>query len=204
MNLDTIDYLGWTLPKNDEFIKRHLQTFPKNNNQDKIVSFANNLNFKKDLVIDAGANIGTKALQFVNTFKNVVCFEPVKINFHCLTENCKNYTNICYLDDTIKNYYIPESEKFLIALDNFMYRIDQINLRYINEIEWDTNENVNCKETERLLKLSYFEKDVILKLDYCVQAYKILIIIVEIIRKEKYKFKDTHLFETKGFKRRKL
>jgi hypothetical protein len=117
---------------------------------------------------------------------------------------CKNYTNICYLDDTIKNYYIPESEKFLIALDKFMYRIDQINLRYINEIEWDTNENVNCKETERLLKLSYFEKDVILKLDYCVQAYKILITIVEIIRKEKYKFKDTHLFETKGFKRRKL
>ena len=42
MNLDTIDYLGWTLPKNDEFIKRHLQTYPKNNNQDKIVAFANN------------------------------------------------------------------------------------------------------------------------------------------------------------------
>ena len=94
MNLNTIDYLGWTIPKNDEFVKKHLQTFPKNNNQDKIVAFANNLNFKKDLVIDVGANIGTKALQFVNSFKNIVCFEPVKINFQCLTENCKNYTNI--------------------------------------------------------------------------------------------------------------
>lgn len=141
MNSDVTNYLGWTLPKNDEFIKKHLQVFPKNNNQDKIVSFVNNLNFKKDLVIDIGANIGTKALQFANIFKEVICFEPVKINFYCLTENCKSYQNIKLynigLSNANKKSSIQLSSEFInhygaFSIDKFTDRNNNIHSEEIS------------------------------------------------------------------------
>ena len=118
---------------------------------------------------------------------------------------CENYSKLYYLDNTIKNYYIPECNKFLKALELFMNKVDTVNQVYLVEIDWGTNEYPDCENIQKYLSLSYFEKDIIQKLDYCVQAYKLFVPIVEKIRNERYKkIIDEEFTEEFNIKRRRL
>ena len=60
---------------------------------------------------------------------------------------CTNYSKLKYLDKITRNYYIPESEKFLLALEKFMISIDNMNKRYVCEIYWDSCNEDGIKET---------------------------------------------------------
>ena len=97
---------------------------------------------------------------------------------------CKNFNSILYLRDTIRNYYVPESEKFIDSLEIFMSKMDSINARYMSEIQWDQGEHPDCEAIKDLLDRSYYASDPILKLEYCVNAYKLFVPVVESIRKE--------------------
>jgi hypothetical protein len=120
---------------------------------------------------------------------------------------CSNYSKIKYLDELIKYFYIPDSEKFLFALNRFTENLDVINLRYLTEINWEKNPNEQTREIRRLLDLSYYESDTIGKIGYCLQAYKRFIPIIEELRNEKYLNnleQEIDFFEQFNFKRRKL
>ena len=120
---------------------------------------------------------------------------------------CSNYSKIKYLDEMIKYFYIPDSEKFLFALNRFTERIDAINLRYLTEIDWEKRSNEQTKEIRRLLDLSYYENDTIGKIGYCLKAYKRFIPIIEDLRNEKYidnLDEEVEFISEFNFKRRKL
>ena len=120
---------------------------------------------------------------------------------------CSNYSKIKYLDEMIKYFYIPDSEKFLFALNRFTERLDVINLRYLTEINWEKRPSEVTSEIKRLLELSYYENDTIGKIGYCLQAYKRFIPIIEDVRNEKYNgdiYEDNDFIEDFNFKRRRL
>lgn len=121
---------------------------------------------------------------------------------------CENYSKIKYLDNIIKNYYIPESDKFLVAVEKFMQTINKINLIYIKDIDWYQNEHPDCLNIKSLLDRTVDEYDPLTKLSCCVQAYSLLIPIIENLRNENYKkykiSEDSEFVEEFNFKRRKL
>jgi hypothetical protein len=120
---------------------------------------------------------------------------------------CLNYSKLKYLDEITKNYYIPESEKFLLALEKFMNTIDNMNKKYVSEIYWEGHkyELKEAHEIKRLLDLSLEEKDPIGKMHYCLDCYKLFVSVVEDFRNETYQEKiDTSFIEEFNFKRRKL
>jgi hypothetical protein len=120
---------------------------------------------------------------------------------------CSNYSKIKYLDKIIKNYYIPESEKFLLALEKFMDNIDKVNKRYVSEIYWENHKDElkESIEIKRLLDLSLEEKDSIAKIKYCLDCYKLFVPIIEEFRNEEFKEKlNEDFIKEFNFKRRKL
>lgn len=118
-----------------------------------------------------------------------------------------NYSKLRYLHDIVTNYYIPESDKFLIALKQFMKQIDKMNTRYIDEINWyEETDNQEILKIKHGLDLSLFQDDEIAKMNYALDSYKILVPIIEKLRKEKYKDKinDTKFLVEFDYKRRKI
>lgn len=149
--MDIVKYLGWSIPINDQFVKKHLKQFPINKYQKNVVNFVEQLNLGRMLAIDIGANIGTKSLQFSKIFKNVVSFEPVTVNFKCLTENClyednikiynvglsnRNGTAIIQLSSEFSNHYGA------FSIDKFIDRTDNAHSEKIN-IECLDNYNLS-------------------------------------------------------------
>lgn len=151
--MNIVEYRGWKIPKDDNFIKKHLQDYPINNNQDKIINFVRTLDFKKNLVIDIGANIGTKATQFATFFNQVICFEPVSINFLCLKENTKKIDNVKIYNYGISNK--KSKEKIILptefinhygafSIDKFSNRNDsaiseEIDVDFIDNFSYSPN-----------------------------------------------------------------
>ena len=121
---------------------------------------------------------------------------------------CENFSKLKYLDNIIKNYYVPESDKFLLALEKFMETIDKMNLVYIKEIDWYQNEHPDCVEIKRLLDISMGEHDPLARLNLCVRAYALLLPIIENLRNEKQKemdeYEQTRFAQEFNFKRRKM
>ena len=121
---------------------------------------------------------------------------------------CENFSKLKYLDNIIKNYYVPESDKFLLALEKFMETIDKMNLVYIKEIDWYQNEHPDCVEIKRLLDISMGEHDTLARLNLCVRAYALLLPIIENLRNEKQKEMDeseqARFVQEFNFKRRKM
>jgi len=75
-----------------------------------------NLNFKPNVIIDAGANIGLSAAYFTNKYPNakIISIEPEKSNFELLEENMQHYNNITILRRALSN----QPNQFLNIVDN--------------------------------------------------------------------------------------
>jgi len=158
-----------------------------------------------DLLVDllTKFNISRNETEFEESIENVI----YKLKKQEITDTdyewetlCKNFSNILYLHDTIRNYYVPESEKFINCLEIFMGKMDSINARYISEIDWTYQEHSDCEAIKDLLDRSYYASDVILKLEYCVKGYKLFVPVVESIRKQKCLIEEPEF----NFKRRKI
>ena len=138
----------------------------------------------------------------INKFNNQTFHDP---NYEWETL-CLNFSKLKYLETLISEFHIPESEKFLIALQKFMEKIDDVNKRYLFEIYWDEHQNdyEDAKEIKKLLDLSLLEKDSIVKMKYCLNAYKRFITIAEEYRNETFKHKLEPSFTNEfKFKRKK-
>lgn len=85
---------GWMVPDFDRVISKQCKQFPTTDYQQTILNWAldNTENF--NTAIDIGANVGLHTLRLSTKFNEVISFEPFSINFDCLLENTKQYSNI--------------------------------------------------------------------------------------------------------------
>jgi FkbM family methyltransferase len=85
---------GWTVPSFDNIISKGCKEFPNSDYQQTILDWAISQIENFNLAIDVGANIGLHTLRFSKLFNQVESFEPFSINYECLQENIKSFSNI--------------------------------------------------------------------------------------------------------------
>jgi FkbM family methyltransferase len=85
---------GWMVPDFDAVISKGCQEFPTSDYQQTILDWAISQIENFNLAIDVGANIGLHSLRFSKLFNQVESFEPFSINYECLQENVKSFSNI--------------------------------------------------------------------------------------------------------------
>jgi len=112
-----------------------------------------------------------------------------------------NYSKITFLDRLVKdhiynvtinnynnynNYNTFNYDKFNLALDKFMGKIDTINKYYIENINWELSKQEfhNAHQLYELLKKSVMLTNNLEKLDTCLIAYQMFIPIIEQMRGE--------------------
>ena len=91
-----------------------------------------------------------------------------------------NYSKLKYLENIVKNFYIPETDLFLTSLSRFMNKIDKTNIYYLENIELENEYRPIRDYIEGSLKST----DPIEKLTLVMKAYNILIPLVEQFRNE--------------------
>ena len=107
----------------------------------------------------------------------------------------ENYSKLCCISSlikeitsksTIKNFNFFNSEKFNLILTKIGEEIDRANLRYLGSIDWEEAiKIVDCSEQiEKLLRKSINNKVNYFKIDYCMDAYRLLIPVIEQFRGE--------------------
>jgi hypothetical protein len=107
----------------------------------------------------------------------------------------ENYSKLCCINSliteitcksTIKNFNFFNSEKFNLILTKIGEDVDSANLRYLSSIDWvEAKGFVDCSdEIEKLLRKSISSKINYLKIDYCLDAYRLFIPVIEDFRGE--------------------
>ena len=100
-----------------------------------------------------------------------------------------NYRKIKHIYTLIIFHDLHLKAKFMESLDKFMEIIDQQTQVYLAKIDWykvDETFRVDSLMIRNSLEDSLNQNDTIKKIKYVIDAYRILIYIVEDIRKEKY------------------
>jgi len=88
------NYKGWSFPDIDSHFKDSVGEFPECSYQQGALDAAFRYIKKFDVAIDAGANIGLQSVRLGQKFNHVHSFEPTSINYDCLVNNVKTYSNI--------------------------------------------------------------------------------------------------------------
>jgi hypothetical protein len=99
----------------------------------------------------------------------------------------ENYSKLKYLYEII-NFYHIESSKFMESLGVFMESIDRTTQFYLKEINWFETEPELLQDSvdiHNCLSESLNTNDPVAKLNTLLQAYKILVGVIEDIRNEK-------------------
>lgn len=99
-----------------------------------------------------------------------------------------NYSRLKYLNETVNHFNLPTEGKFIESIKRFMDSIDKKTLFYLREINWYSSEPSIFKESMEIkenLEASLNENDPFKRLTSVVNAYKILVDIVEDMRNEK-------------------
>ena len=129
----------------------------------------NEKHFDKDL--DSLVNI----MKIVSIDKEAECEK----NY---TELKANYTKLKYLHELINFYNMPITGKFVDTLEVFMVTIDKKTEVYLETIKWydpDIEIHKKCLQIKRSLELSLSVANPLTKLQLVVDAYKILVPIIE-------------------------
>jgi hypothetical protein len=107
--------------------------------------------------------------------------------WHLITSN---YSKLRYLNDIIKNFYIPESDKFLESLTSFMNVLDKTNIYYLETIDFNyyKDQEINFKaiKIKELLEDSLNKSDPIEKLNLVLKGYDLFVPLAAYFRKEKF------------------
>ena len=107
--------------------------------------------------------------------------------WHLITSN---YSKLRYLNDIVKNFYVPETDKFLESLGNFMSVLDRTNIYYLENIDFnyykDQEIKVKAVKIKEFLEDSLNKSDPIEKLDLVLKGYDLFVPIAEHFRKEKF------------------
>jgi hypothetical protein len=98
-----------------------------------------------------------------------------------------NYTKLKYLHELINFYNMPITGKFIDTLEVFMTTIDKKTEVYLETIKWydpDLEVHKKCIKIKQSLELSLGVANPLTKLQLVVDAYKILVPIIEEDRNE--------------------
>ena len=102
----------------------------------------------------------------------------------------KNYSNIKYIYELLNHYsYSFHTTHFLEVVSRFVTRIDKSTQYYIRNIDFEETDlelKECCKTIKRHLESSLNENDYLKKIKHILDAYNILVPIVEDFRREKY------------------
>jgi FkbM family methyltransferase len=87
-------YKGWTFPDIDSHFRDSVGEFPETTYQQGALDAAFKYVKKFDIAIDAGANIGLQSVRLAQKFNHVHSFEPTSVNYDCLINNVKTFSNV--------------------------------------------------------------------------------------------------------------
>ena len=88
------NYKGWTFPDIDSHFRDSVGEFPETTYQQGALDAAFKYVKKFGVAIDAGANIGLQSVRMAQKFNQVHSFEPTSVNYDCLINNVKNFSNV--------------------------------------------------------------------------------------------------------------
>lgn len=88
------NYKGWTFPDIDSHFRNSVGEFPETTYQQGALDAAFKYAKKFDIAVDAGANIGLQSVRLAKKFNQVYSFEPTSVNYNCLINNAKKFSNI--------------------------------------------------------------------------------------------------------------
>ena len=101
----------------------------------------------------------------------------------------KNYRKIKYIYELINFHNLHCELKFLESLDKFLVVIDKQTQVYLKKIDWyqsDKEFRIDSIMIRDSLESSLNQNDTVKKIKYIIDAYRILIHIVEDLRNERY------------------
>lgn len=87
------NYKGWSFPDIDSHFKDTVGEFPDCSYQQGALDAALKYVKKFDVAIDIGANIGLQSVRLAQKFKQIHSFEPTSVNYDCLSNNLKSFSN---------------------------------------------------------------------------------------------------------------
>lgn len=97
-------YKNWYFPQTENKFIEYLKNLDtdeyQKNQRDASIKLIDN----SRTAIDIGANIGFWARDLCKIFKNVVLFEPHKLNIECLKKNLENYSNFTTYEYALSNF----------------------------------------------------------------------------------------------------
>ena len=88
------NYKGWSFPDLDSHFRDSVGEFPECSYQQGALDAAFKYVKNFDVAIDAGANIGLQSVRLAQKFNHVHSFEPTSVNYDCLINNVKTYSNV--------------------------------------------------------------------------------------------------------------
>ena len=88
------NHKGWTFPDIDSHFRDSVGEFPETTYQQGALDAAFKYIKKFNVAIDAGANIGLQSVRMAQKFNQVHSFEPTSVNYDCLINNVKNFSNV--------------------------------------------------------------------------------------------------------------
>lgn len=88
------NHKGWTFPDIDSHFRDSVGDFPETIYQQGALDAAFKYVKKFGVAIDAGANIGLQSVRLAQKFDQVHSFEPTSVNYDCLIDNVKNFSNV--------------------------------------------------------------------------------------------------------------
>jgi hypothetical protein len=88
------NYKGWVFPDIDSHFRDYVGDFPETIYQQGALDAAFKYVKKFSVAIDAGANIGLQSVRLAQKFIQVHSFEPTSVNYDCLINNIKNFSNV--------------------------------------------------------------------------------------------------------------
>jgi len=107
--------------------------------------------------------------------------------WHLITSN---YSKLRYLNDIVKNFYVPETDKFLDSLTSFMSVLDRTNVFYLENIDFnyykDQDIKIKALKIKEFLEDSLNKSDPIEKLTLVIKGYDLFVPIAEYFRKDRY------------------
>ena len=139
---------GWSFPDIDSHFRDWVGEFPETSYQQGALDAAFKYVKKFGVAIDAGANIGLQSVRLAQKFNQVHSFEPTSVNYDCLVNNTKNFSNI-----QIYKTGLGESESSAVI----KLPIESTNCGAFSIIDFNNDEDSSFTENIKILPLDQFQ-----------------------------------------------
>jgi FkbM family methyltransferase len=142
------NYKGWSFPDFDSHFKNAVGEFPDCSYQQGALDAAFKYIKKFNVAIDAGANIGLQSVRLAQKFNQVHSFEPTSVNYDCLINNVKTFSNV----QVYKTGLGERKESAIIKLPT-----ESTNCGAFSIVDFNNNEYSVFTENIEILPLDQFQ-----------------------------------------------